>query len=504
MPDLLSINGSASKNWQAEPVISIKMIQEEVNKFTSDINRLTHDDVISLILESTKEISFKKILGIADDDEKRTVSHKEYIVIAINTLKSTTAELGVGISLKNGTFYLYNGEYWKPYSEDKLKKFLGDFARKIGIYIYDSLYYKFKDELFKQLMSSSLLIDTDVNNDEVLINLQNGTFEISPKKQVLREFRKNDFITYQLPFSYTPEAKAPLFKKYIKEVLPEVSVERVLSEYLGYIFIKTSHLKLEKVAFLYGDGANGKSVMFEIINALLSSANVSNYSLERLTEPQGYYRAKIVDKLVNYSSEISSKVGGTDIFKSLASGEPVDARNPYKEPFVANNYAKLIFNANNLPQDSEQTEGYFRRYLIVPFDVTIPKEKQDKELSKKIIKSELPGVFNWILDGLRRVLSQKGFSNSSKINEIENKFRSESDSVQMFLEDGRYSISEIDTLPLKTIYLRYKLFCNDDGYKPVGNKNFKKRMDKLKYQFNKISTGIQVYITSEIASNRMG
>lgn len=484
-------------------LISLEDIKVEVNSFISKKERLTHDDVIDLILENSEEISFKKILEISDEDEKRMVSHKEYVVISIDTLISTTGKLGVGISLKNGTFYLYNGEYWKPYNEEKLKNFLGEFAKKIGVNKYDSQYYKFKDELFKQLTSSSLLVDTKTNSDKVLINLQNGTFEITPNKQVLREFRKNDFITYQLPFSYTPEAKYPLFQKYIKEVLPDVSVEKVLSEYLGYVFINTSYLKLEKVAFLYGDGANGKSVMFEIINALLSTANVSNYSLERLTEPNGYYRAKIVDKLVNYSSEISSKVGGTEVFKSLASGEPVDARSPYKEPFIANNYAKLIFNANNLPQDSEQTEGYFRRFLIIPFYVTIPKENQDKELSKKIIESELPGVFNWILDGLKRVLSQKGFSDSDKINKIENKFRSESDSVQMFLEDGRYSISEVDTLPLKSIYMRYKFFCNDDGYKPVGNKNFKKRMEKLKYKFKKESFGIKAFITSKIPSNRI-
>src|SRR3546814_5162530 len=53
---------------------------------------------------------------------------------------------------------------------------------------------------------------------------------------------------------------------------------------------------------------------------------------------------------------------------------------------------------------------FFRRFIIMPFNVTIPKEKRDKYLAKRIVKDELPGVFNWILKGLSRLLEQQGFS----------------------------------------------------------------------------------------------
>ena len=152
---------------------------------------------------------------------------------------------------------------------------------------------------------------------------------------------------------------------------------------------------------LYGTGANGKSVFFEVVNALLGSNNVSSYSLQSLTNENGYYRAMIANKLVNYASEINGKLE-TAIFKQLVSGEPVEARLPYGEPMTITNYAKLIFNCNELPKDVEQSNAYFRRFLIIPFDTTIPEQQQDKELSKKIISSELSGVFNWVLQGLNR------------------------------------------------------------------------------------------------------
>lgn len=482
-------------------LITVNDIENELGKFNNLTPKMSHNDVINFIISKAKKVQFKKILGIKNEDEKRVIVQRELIVITIDSLIKNAESLNVGLAQKHGVFYIYNGQYWKHYDEDKLKLFLGDFSKKIGVNKFTSNYYKFRDELFKQLSSMSLFNEKLDDQGVVKINLRNGTFEIYPKSQRLRSFLKDDFLTYQLPFSYDPNASFPMFNKYINEVLPKECLQKVLSEYLGYVFIKTSYLKLEKVAFLYGDGANGKSVMFEIINALLLNENVSNYSLQSLTDINGYSRAKIVDKLVNYSSEISSKIGATAIFKSLASGEPIEARNPYKEPFIAGNYAKLIFNANNLPQDIEQTEGYFRRFLIIPFEVTISKEKQDKELSKKIIEHELPGVFNWILEGLRRLIKYKKFSYCKEIENIESQFRFESDSVQMFLKEGSYTPDFENSLSLKDVHQRYKVFCIEDGYRPVSNKILKKRMSKIGYTFHKKSFGISVYIASSINQN---
>lgn len=98
-----------------------------------------------------------------------------------------------------------------------------------------------------------------------MINLQNGTFEISSQGTKLRPFDRSDFITYQLPFEFNPQAKAPLFEAYLNKVLPDKERQRALAEYLGYIFIKhgSNALKEEKALILYGTGANGKSVFLK-------------------------------------------------------------------------------------------------------------------------------------------------------------------------------------------------------------------------------------------------
>jgi putative DNA primase/helicase len=268
----------------------------------------------------------------------------------------------------------------------ELQTFLGVAAEKMGIDKFDARFYSFREQLYKQFLAVANLPKPHQSDDVVFINLKNGTFEISPAKQVLRSPQRKDFITYQLPFEYNPHAKAPLFESYLNRVLPDQELQMILAEYLGYVFIKSSTLKLEKTLLLYGTGSNGKYVFFEVVYALLGGEeNVSSYSLQSLTNESGYHRAMLGNRLVNYASEINGKLE-TSIFKQLVSGEPVEARLPYGEPFMLTNYAKLIFNCNELPKEIEQTHAYFRRFLIIPFDVTIPKINKIKSYQKKLLK----------------------------------------------------------------------------------------------------------------------
>ena len=138
---------------------------------------------------------------------------------------------------------------------------------------------------------------------------------------------------------------------------------------------------------VYGLGANGKSVIHDIVRALIGPENISSYSLQSLTNNTGYQRAEIANKLVNYASEINTNLEAT-YFKALVSGEPIEARIIYGRPFIIENYAKFIFNCNELPFAPEHTLAFFRRFLIIPFEVTIPPERQDKDLANKIINNE--------------------------------------------------------------------------------------------------------------------
>ena len=172
-------------------------------------------------------------------------------------------------------------------------------------------------------------------------------------------------------------------------------------------------------------------MFFDIINALVGKENISNCSMSDLNKE--YNRALLARKLLNYGSEVKGNAE-SDIFKQLVSGEPIQACMKYRDPFIMTDYAKICFNCNELPRDVEHTEAYFRRFLIVPFDVTIPEKERDPRLAQKIIANELSGVFNWIIEGLKRLLEQGNFSECSAIDDQISLYKAQNDSEFNFLK----------------------------------------------------------------------
>lgn len=401
---------------------------------------------------------------------------------------------------KNNDFiYVYNGAYWNNLDKPELESFLGEASFLLSVSKYDALFFPFREKLFKQFMSVSYLPTPTQTNNKVLINLKNGTFEITPKETILKPFNAEDFLTYQLTFEYNPNATAPIFEAYLNRVLPDKQAQNILAEFLGYVFTDTSTLKLEKALLLYGDGANGKSVFFEVVTALLGIENTSNHSLENLTNETGYHRATIANKLVNYASELNGKLEAS-IFKQLVSGEPVVARLPYGNPFTIRKYAKLIFNCNKLPSDVEHTNAYFRRFLIIPFDVTIPENERDSELPQKIINSELSGVFNWVLEGLKRILKNKKFTESEQVKQALENYKKHSDSVKMFLDENNYVIDTNELKPLKELYLEYKTYCLECGYRVTSLNTFSDRLKKgLGFETIRKDYGNAIYIKKNVS-----
>lgn len=469
--------------WEDRSKLALKLkSQKEVRK-AKELGGLSCREVIAELLDKFTPLDFRELAGL-DEDTKLT--RKVYVVYAVEEIINKATSNNWGMCVKNGFTYIYNGRFWQPLDDDSLKLFLSNAALKMGVPGLEAKYHQFKDELCKQFFASANMPTPETPEGVTLINLQNGTFEITDANQELREQRREDFLKYQLPFSYDPDATCPLFDKYLKRVLPDEESRKVLAEYVGYIF--TNGLKLEKVAILYGGGANGKSVFFDIIQALIGRDNICTYSLQSLTKVDSYERSSLANKLLNYATEINGKLEAS-IFKQLASGEPVQARQIYGQPFIMENYAKLMFNCNDLPKEVENTEAFFRRFLIFPFTQTIPKAEQDPGLSMKIIQTELSGVFNWMLDGLRRLLKQKRFTVSQRIEDQINDFRKESDSVAMFIEEEGYKPDSENYVLLKDIYQEYKTYCQENGYSVCSSKTVSKRLKCYGYNVKRLSPG---------------
>lgn len=443
-----------------------------------------NNDVLPELLKQFKPIDFRESAGLSGSEK---ITRRVYVIITIDEIISKATSNNWGLCVKDGFTYLFNGCYWVPVNTADLKQFLADAALHLGVPQLEAKYHQFKDELYRQFISTANMPTPTRATGKTLINLRNGTFEITDNEQRLRKFNRADFLKYQLPFEYDPDATCPMFDRYLKQVLPDESCQQVLSEYVGYIF--TTGLKLEKAAILYGTGANGKSVFFDIISALIGPDNICSYSMQSLTNNNNgcYQRAELANKLLNYTTEESSKID-TNIFKKLVSGEAVDARHIYGKPFIISEYSKLMFNCNELPRDTEQTNAFFRRLIIIPFTQTIAEKDQDPDLAAKIIKNELSGVFNWMLRGLQQLLRQRKFTQSDAITEQLDNFRRESDSVASFMDDEYRTLSEY--ILLKELYADYRTYCNNNGYTPVSSKTLSKRLRDLGHKDTRTRNGV--------------
>ncbi len=432
---------------------------------SSDRGKVDPSQAMDRILAKIKTVDFRKLARSLEVNQ--TVPQKRLVVLIIDQVIERTTAAGYGM-IRQGEIYLFNGAYWEQVHKERLLQFLSSAAVKMGLNDKDVRHFGFVEDLWRQLCSEISPAPRRDQGDTVNINLTNGMLEVRSDKLKLRNPKPEDFCKYQLPFTYDPAATSPIFRAFLDEVLPDPQSQDILAEYIGYLFVPVRVLKLEKVLFLYGKGANGKSVFFDVVRAMLGeSRNVCFHSPAALADQNSYCRADLQGRLLNYASEIDGRMD-VQLMKLLASGEPIHARLPYGQPFLIEEYAKMMFNCNTLPRNVESTSAFYRRLLIIPFNVTISEEQQDKDLAKKIIAKELSGVFNWVLEGLQRILGQRRFSDSTAVNNAVQEYRSSSEVLGDFIAALDLRPSAYQRILQTELYDAFSRYCIDRQIAPMG------------------------------------
>lgn len=362
---------------------------------------------------------------------------------------------------------LYIGTHWEKIETQLYYVFVKRCARKLGLSPIYSESPEFMNKVFERLAFRVMEHRKQfVTPGESWINLLNCTLEIKNDGSVVkREHRSEDFFLYCLPYVYSPEAECPKFHQFLDRVLPEKEMQTLLAEYIAYCF--TNDLKLEKMAVFYGVGCNGKSVMLDVITRLLGSMNVSYITLSDLTT-NDEKRSMANGKLANISSESKGELD-TAVLKRMVSNEETDMRMLYVGTKLMTHIPKLFTSYNRLPP-AEYTHGFFRRWLLFPFRVTIPDEEQDVDLVKKLC-TELPGILNWVLVGLKTILEKKAFTKSEGCRMALSEYINNSNSALTFFA----SLCEVDNscfIKLSDLYKKYAEYCIEEDLKKIGKKNF--------------------------------
>ena len=291
-------------------------------------------------------------------------------------------------------------------------------------------------------------------------------------------------------FGYNPKAKEPkIFLKYLEEVQPDVKMRMFLQEWLGYCL--TFDTEMNRFVFFIGEGSNGKSVFLLIMRLIIGEKNISSVSLEGFKESSRFLLAQTHMKKANIIGDLSeidkAEVGR---IKKFTSGEAMQVEKKHQTPFDMIPTAKLTFAMNTLPQMIDRSDGIWRRLILVRWNEKIPPEKQNKNFLRREFweeSGELEGILNLAIEGLKRVIENKGFTESVEIKRAVEEYKEDSNPAMRFIlgkvepysqkDAGAYQVDH--NVWASKFYKEYKAFCEEEGLRPMSSQNLNKEIKRL-------------------------
>ena len=315
---------------------------------------------------------------------------------------------------------------------------------------------------------------------ENMIAFRNGVYDRKQKK--LFPFSPDYIITNVIPWDYNQNAYDELTDKTLDKLsCNDVEIRSLLEECIGYTFYRKNNL--QKSFILTGSGSNGKSTFLEMVKNLLGEQNVSQLDIGELDDR--FSTVMMYGKLANIGDDVSSDFldGKTlSVFKKAVTGNGIKGEQKGQDGFFFKPYTKLIFSANSIPRmKSRGFDAVKRRILIIPFNAKFSRkdEDYDYEIEDKLkTQSAMEYIIRLGLEGLDRVLTNKGFTESKKVQKEIDEFERENNPLLGWLDtlDEHYLYME-DAI---TIYRDYEGYCVQNNHKPLANNVFSSQLMKEK------------------------
>jgi P4 family phage/plasmid primase-like protien len=288
------------------------------------------------------------------------------------------------------------------------------------------------------------------------------------------------FGLHSLPYGYIADAECPTFHEVMEQNLPDPEYRAFLQEWFGLNLVSDS--TFEAFMIYTGEAGTGKTVTCTVQSAMLGPASVSAIPLEAFNPVRTFPLAALVGKLANVAEEIGEcDKAAEGLLKQLVTGSPVTIERKYGDPFQLRNRARLTFATNVLPRFADRSNGIWRRMLILPFYQVVPEEKRDRRYLDPewwIGSGELPGVFLWALEGLRRLRERGRFKEPVECRKLREDYKRDANPARVFLLD--HCVEEITaTTPSPALYKAYSAHVREQGHHPLSEPMFAREVRRL-------------------------
>jgi putative DNA primase/helicase len=199
----------------------------------------------------------------------------------------------------------------------------------------------------------------------------------------------------------TPAGDCPQWRAFLSDVTGgNVELQTYLQRMVGYCL--TGVTSAHALFFLYGTGANGKSVFANVISTILgdyaTAASMDTFVETRgdrhPTDLAGLRGARFVTAI---ETEQGRRLNESKV-KAITGGDKISARFMHKDFFEFTPQFKPVIVGNHKPAIRNIDEAMKRRMHMIPFTVTIPPEKRDGLLTEKLL-AERDGILAWAVAG---------------------------------------------------------------------------------------------------------
>ncbi len=296
-------------------------------------------------------------------------------------------------------------------------------------------------------------------------------------RPVSPEFFSSDFV----PFDWNPDGTAERFHAYLERVQPDVEQVHAICRMLGILVADTT--RYEVFWQLFGNGANGKTVLLDIIRALVGFPNISYVPLSGLVER--FQQWPLATAKVNVCGELPTDLDRGQFhqiegaFKDCISGGTIEVEKKGADKFTAPCRARFVMATNSLPTFFDRSDGIWRRLRVIPFPEQIADAEKDVHLAEKICATDMPGVMAWALQGLADVIRSGGVPDCPAGLAMKNRHRLNCDHERQFIRDNFEAGAVDDRVRATDMYGHYRDWINANGYRPLGAGKFYARVEEL-------------------------
>jgi len=307
-----------------------------------------------------------------------------------------------------------------------------------------------------------------------LLNTPGGTVDL--RNGEIYANRREDYCTKIT--AAAPGGDCPLWLAFLGRITAgNKDLEAFLQRMCGYSL--TGEIGEHALFFLYGTGANGKSIFLNAISGAMGgyarSAPTESF-MESRNDAHPTDRALLQGARLITATEVDDgRRWAESKIKQLTGGDPVNARFMRQDFFEFVPQFKLFISGNHKPGLRSVDEAMRRRFNLVPFEVTIPAAERDKTLGEKL-KAEYGGILAWAIEGC--LLWQKeGLSWPGAVAGATEEYLEEEDTLQRWIDERCVIDRRIALCATSWLYADYKHWCVQVGERELTEKRLAKLLE---------------------------